>query len=72
VILWIGLALFAATNVDDIFVLLTFFADPSFRAWQVVIGQYAGILALVGVSLLGAAGAVANGGDNVAAYILWG
>lgn len=55
-ILWIGLALFAATNIDDILVLLTFFADPSFRARQVVVGQYAGILALIGVSLLGAAG----------------
>ncbi len=43
---------FASTNVDDIFVLLGFFADPAFRARQVVLGQYLGIGALVAVSLV--------------------
>jgi cadmium resistance protein CadD (predicted permease) len=43
---------FASTNVDDIFVLLGFFADPAFRARHVVLGQYLGIGALVAVSLV--------------------
>ncbi len=43
---------FASTNVDDIFVLLGFFADPAFRARQVVLGQYLGIGTLVAVSLV--------------------
>ena len=44
----IGLAViaFASTNIDDVFVLVGFFADKSFRAHDVVIGQYAGIIAL--------------------------
>jgi cadmium resistance protein CadD (predicted permease) len=54
VILWIGLALFASTNVDDLFVLLFFFADPGFRSRQVVLGQYLGMVVLIGLSLLGA------------------
>ena len=43
---------FVSTNVDDIFVLLGFFADPAFRARHVVLGQYLGIGALVAVSLV--------------------
>jgi cadmium resistance protein CadD (predicted permease) len=50
----LGITLFAATNVDDTFVLLGFFADPKFRAHQVVIGQYLGIATLVALSLLAA------------------
>jgi cadmium resistance protein CadD (predicted permease) len=50
----LGITLFAATNVDDTFVLLGFFADPKFRADQVVIGQYLGIATLVAWSLLAA------------------
>ncbi len=39
-IVLIGLAavVFASTNIDDVFVLLGFFADPKFRARDVVIG----------------------------------
>jgi cadmium resistance protein CadD (predicted permease) len=49
----VGLAavLFVATNLDDVLVLLGFFADPDFRARHIVIGQYLGIGALVLVSL---------------------
>lgn len=49
----IGLAivLFASTNVDDVFVLIGFFADPTFRARDVVLGQYLGIAALFCVSV---------------------
>jgi cadmium resistance protein CadD (predicted permease) len=44
----VGLAVvvFASTNIDDVFVLVGFFADKNFRAHDVVIGQYAGITAL--------------------------
>lgn len=48
----VAIVVFASTNVDDIFVLLGFFADRKFRAKQVVIGQYLGIAALYGVSVL--------------------
>src|SRR5688500_5314863 len=45
----VGLAivLFVATNIDDVLVLLGFFADPGFRARHIVVGQYLGIGALV-------------------------
>jgi cadmium resistance protein CadD (predicted permease) len=57
VIVWIGIVLFVSTNVDDLFVLIAFFADSSFRAREVVLGQYLGMSALIGISLLGALGA---------------
>jgi cadmium resistance protein CadD (predicted permease) len=44
--------LFAWTNIDDLFVLLGFFSDPRFRAGQVVIGQYLGVMVLYGASVL--------------------
>jgi cadmium resistance protein CadD (predicted permease) len=45
----VGLAvvMFASTNIDDVFVLLSFFADQTFRAHQIVVGQYLGIGVLV-------------------------
>ena len=49
---------FASTNVDDIFVLLGFFADPAFRARHVVLGQFLGIGALVALSFAGALAAL--------------
>src|SRR5262245_3701017 len=42
---------FISTNLDDVFVLLGFFADPAFRPLQVVLGQYLGITTLVAASL---------------------
>lgn len=48
----VAVALFASTNIDDIFVLLGFFSDPKYRGRQIVVGQYLGIFALVGVSIL--------------------
>ncbi|PST64832.1 quaternary ammonium transporter [Rhizobium sp. SEMIA4064] len=48
--LGIAIVLFASTNVDDIFILLGFFADRKFRARQIVLGQYLGIATLCGVS----------------------
>src|SRR5215469_6121723 len=50
----LGITLFAATNIDDTFVLLGFFADPKFRAHRVVMGQYLGITTLVAISLAAA------------------
>jgi cadmium resistance protein CadD (predicted permease) len=48
----IAVVLFASTNIDDVFVLLGFFADPKFRVRQVVIGQYIGIGGLYGASFV--------------------
>ncbi|MGA3204285.1 MAG: cadmium resistance transporter [Bryobacteraceae bacterium] len=50
-LLGIAVAVFASTNVDDVFVLLCFFSDPKFTGRQVVIGQYLGISTLYGVSV---------------------
>ena len=51
----LAVAAFAATNVDNLFVLLAFFADAR-EAWRpVVIGQYVGSLALVAIACLIAA-----------------
>jgi cadmium resistance protein CadD (predicted permease) len=51
----IGVAAFAATNIDDIFVLMMFFSSSSmtFPVKQVVSGQYTGIGLLVAISALG-------------------
>jgi cadmium resistance protein CadD (predicted permease) len=52
--------LFAGTNVDDMVVLAVLNAsaraDGRPRAWQIWVGQYAGVAALVAVSLLAALG----------------
>ena len=48
----LGVTLFAATNVDDLFVLLAFLSDSTFRVRQVVAGQYLGICPLIAASLL--------------------
>jgi cadmium resistance protein CadD (predicted permease) len=46
----LAVAAFAATNVDNLFVLLAFFADAR-EAWRpVVIGQYVGSLTLVAIA----------------------
>jgi cadmium resistance protein CadD (predicted permease) len=44
--------MFVSTNIDDIFVLMLFFADHNFTPFQVVVGQYLGIGLLVGVSIV--------------------
>jgi cadmium resistance protein CadD (predicted permease) len=51
-LLGLAIALFASTNLDDVSVLIGFFADPKFHARDIVFGQYAGITALFGVSLV--------------------
>ena len=48
----VAVVVFVSTNTDDLFVLLGFFADPKFRARDIVIGQYVGIAALYGLSVI--------------------
>lgn len=52
-LLAIGIAAFAATNIDDIFVLMMFFSSLTFPVRQAVLGQYLGIGLLVAISVLG-------------------
>jgi cadmium resistance transport/sequestration family protein len=46
---------FAATNVDDLFILILFFSqtDAAFLRRHIVVGQYLGFTALVAISLTG-------------------
>jgi cadmium resistance transport/sequestration family protein len=44
---------FAATNIDDIFVLTLFFAQKNLKRWHVVAGQYLGLGGLIGIGLVG-------------------
>jgi len=53
-VIGVALLLFVTTNIDDIFILVTFFADPALRPRQVVIGQFLGNGALIALSLAGA------------------
>jgi cadmium resistance transport/sequestration family protein len=50
-----GAVSFAATNIDDIFVLALFFGQVGrrLRRWHVIAGQYLGFSALVAISLIG-------------------
>jgi cadmium resistance protein CadD (predicted permease) len=48
----IAIVLFASTNIDDVFVLLGFFADSKFGVRQVAVGQFIGIGALYSVSVV--------------------
>lgn len=43
---------FLATNLDDLFVLMIFFAHPDYNDTQIVIGQYIGISSLILISTL--------------------
>src|ERR1700722_4516897 len=50
-LLGLAIILFASTNVDDLLILVGFFADPAFQARDIVAGQFAGVAALFAVSL---------------------
>ena len=52
-ILGLSIGAFVATNIDDLFILIVFFAKRSFPTYQVVLGQYVGMGLLLGVSLAG-------------------
>jgi cadmium resistance protein CadD (predicted permease) len=49
----IGVAAFAATNIDDIFVLMIFFSSLSFPVRHIILGQYLGIGLLIAISAVG-------------------
>lgn len=52
-IVTIGVTSFAATNIDDIFVLMLFFSSITFPVRHVILGQYVGRGLLVSISALG-------------------
>jgi cadmium resistance protein CadD (predicted permease) len=47
----LAVGVFAATNIDDVFLLAAFFADSKLRRRAIVMGQFAGIGLLTGVSV---------------------
>jgi cadmium resistance protein CadD (predicted permease) len=49
----VGVAAFVSTNIDDLFILMIFFATLRFSFYQIVLGQYVGMGSLIGVSLAG-------------------
>jgi cadmium resistance transport/sequestration family protein len=53
-LLGLAVVLFLSTNVDDLVLLIAFFANARFRARDVVAGQYAGVAVLFIVSVAGA------------------
>lgn len=53
VLVGVGIAAFVATNIDDLFILMVFFASLRFPASQIMFGQYLGMGSLIAVSLLG-------------------
>jgi cadmium resistance protein CadD (predicted permease) len=53
-LLGIGIVVFASTNVDDLLVLSAFFSDRRFARRSVIVGQFAGIGALVLLSVAAA------------------
>ncbi|HZB16362.1 MAG TPA: cadmium resistance transporter [Nitrososphaeraceae archaeon] len=52
-IVGVGIAAFVSTNIDDLLILIAFFATPRFPPFQIVLGQYIGMGSLIAVSLLG-------------------
>jgi cadmium resistance protein CadD (predicted permease) len=52
-ILGIGATAFVATNIDDLLILIAFFANSRFPLLQIVLGQYAGMGALLAISIVG-------------------
>jgi cadmium resistance protein CadD (predicted permease) len=53
-LLGLAIVLFVSTNVDDLVVLVGFFAHPRFRARDIVTGQYAGLAVLFTLSMAAA------------------
>ena len=51
VLISITLSAFIATNTDDLFILMAFFTRPEFRKWEIVLGQYLGMIALISLAL---------------------
>jgi cadmium resistance protein CadD (predicted permease) len=49
----IGIAAFVSTNIDDLFILMIFFATLRLPSVQIILGQYIGMGSLMGISLVG-------------------
>ncbi len=47
-----AVAVFIATNLDDLFVLMIFFSNKEFKTKQIILGQYIGVMALIAISAL--------------------
>jgi cadmium resistance protein CadD (predicted permease) len=52
-ILGIGATAFVATNIDDLLILIAFFANSSFPLPQIVLGQCAGMASLLAIGIVG-------------------
>lgn len=48
-----GIVAFVATNIDDLFVLILFFANRDYNNNQIIMGQYLGVSSLILISMLG-------------------
>jgi len=48
-----GILAFASTNIDDIFILMLFFANKDYKTKNVFIGQYVGIIGLISITFIG-------------------
>lgn len=46
-----GILAFVSSNIDDIFLLMLFFGDRNFKPREIILGQFVGIGALIGISL---------------------
>jgi cadmium resistance protein CadD (predicted permease) len=49
----IGATAFVATNIDDLLILIAFFANSRYPLRQIVLGQYAGMGALLALGIVG-------------------
>lgn len=47
-----GILAFVSSNIDDIFLLMLFFGDRNFKPCEIILGQFVGIGALIGISLV--------------------
>jgi len=65
VVVVVAAVLFVSTNIDDIFVLVTFFADPAYRPRHVVVGQFLGMCVLIALSLVGSLLALVVPGEYI-------
>ena len=57
-VLSLGVVVFASTNIDDLVLLSAFFAHPQLQTRNIVVGQFLGIGALTGASLMAALAAL--------------
>src|ERR671920_2074730 len=52
-ILGIGATAFVATNIDDLLILIAFFANSRYPLPQIIFGQYVGMGALLALGIVG-------------------